>query len=436
MSDQNKVIETGTVKSRRGRRALALVLAMLVVLLGLSSFLLYRLIAPAKNIASGANSIGEADPNGGVTWVSSLYGMSNTPADQLSRTQAAVPAPDGSMWVTDSIHRSLMHFTSDGRFISQIKGPADLPLDAPSRMAIGPDGLLYVAETSAGAIRVLRTNNTDAGSFGVPQPLSVAVSSDRIVVGSVAGFAILDKKGEPLHVIGTRGKGDKQFDYVHGVAIGKDGTIYVVDSYNNRLSAYDKDGKRLWIVRTGNPSNGAQMVKGSLTTTKSADMTVTVDAEKSLQLPLGLTIDGAGRLVVADMFDCTLGVFDSKNGEFIGKFGQAGAEDGQFFYPVSVAYDPGRDWFTVADSLSDRIEVVRIPGSAANGVTGLAASAVNRTLAGPMRAFVLPAALLLLAAFAAMIVPIVRKRRSKRVSAAAAIGTPVAVSDDDETFGA
>ena len=29
----------------------------------------------------------------------------------------------------------------------------------------------------------------------------------------------------------------------------------MVDSYNNRLSGYDKDGKRKWIVETGAPGN-------------------------------------------------------------------------------------------------------------------------------------------------------------------------------------
>lgn len=277
-------------------------------------------------------------------------------------------------------------------------------------MAVGPDGRLYVCDTSANAVRVLDSANRDAGSFGIPAPVSVAVSADRIVVGSLAGFAILDKTGKPLHVIGTRGKGPDQFDYVHGVAIGADGTIYVVDSYNNRLSAWTTDGKKLWMVRTGNPSNSAQMIKGSLAVTRSADVKVTDD--KALQLPLGLTIDGAGRLVVVDMFDCSLGVFNSKDGSFVGKYGTAGAEDGQFFYPVSVGYDAGRDWFTVADSLSNRVEVVRIPGSARGGIASAASGAMNRALAGPLRALLLPVALLLLAGLAALIVPIARRRRA------------------------
>lgn len=407
------------VKSRRGRRALALILAMLVALLGLSSFLLYRLLVP-----STGNSVAKGDEAGGINWVRSIYGTSENPADQLDRTQAAVTAPDGSLWVTDSVHRSLMHFTADGRYIGAITGPKDAPLLAPSRFTIGPDGLLYVVETNSDVIRVLTQTGRDAGSFGVPGPVSVAVSRDRIVVGSVNGFAIVDKATkDPIKVIGTRGKGKDQFDYVHGVAIGENGTVYVADSFNNRLSAYDKNGTRLWIVRTGAPTNSAKMVNDSLAVTATAD--AKLKGEDALQLPLGITLDGSDRIVVSDMFDSTLAVFNAKDGSFVGKYGEVGAEDGQFFYPVSVAYDPAHDWFTVADSLSNRIEIVRIPGSS-NADGGAAASAaIKRTLAGPLRALVLPLALVVLAAIAMLIIPaVMRRRRTRAASAPAAMIAP------------
>lgn len=403
---------TTTYRSRRGRRVLGLVLVMLVVLLGLAGYLLLRLVSPRVSTDTTVDT-------GGSTWVSSLYGMSNDPKDQLDRVQAAVSAPDGSIWVTDSVHRSLMRFTSDGRFTRQIKGPSDAPLQIPSRITIGPDGLIYVCETAGDAIRVIRPNNTDGGSFGIPKPVSVAVSDDRIVVGSVAGFAILDKKGKPVKVIGSRGKGNGQFDYVHGVAIGPDGRIYVVDSYNNRVSAYTPAGKRLWIIRTGKPSNSAELVNDSLAPQDTSDMKLTGD--QAMQLPLGLTLDGAGRLVVVDMFDGSLVALDSKDGSFIAKYGETGAEDGQFFYPVSVSYDADRDWFLVADSLNNRAQVIRIPGSAASGGAS-AAAAFNRALSGPLRALVPPLVLVILVAIGAFIVPAVRKRRARSLAAHTSTG--------------
>jgi hypothetical protein len=112
------------------------------------------------------------------------------------------------------------------------------------------------------------------------------------------------------------------------------------------------------------------------------------------------------------MYDCSLAVFNPKNGKLIAKYGEVGAEDGQFFYPVSVGYDPGRDWFTVADALNRRVEIVRIPGSSA-GAAGTTAS-VSRALASPLRACLFPLLLLLLAVVTYIVVRFVRRRRAVR----------------------
>jgi sugar lactone lactonase YvrE len=418
--------EVVAVRSRRGRIVVGTVLALLIVMLGVSTYLLYRVVAPATYTQAGADSTPPEQP--GVEWVRSIYGRSQNPQEQLGQTQAAVAAADGTIWVTDTAARTLMRFSPDGRYAGAVTASADAsPLVAPSRIAVGPDGLLYIVETNLDTVRVLHPDGTEAGSFGIPQPVSVAVSGDRIVVGAVAGFAILEKSGKPIKVFGSRGKGDEQFDYVHGVGIGPDGNVYVADSYNNRLSAYDKAGTRLWMVRTGNPGNGAQVVNNMLAADEATDTRLTADQQ--MQLPAGLAIDGAGRIVVADIFDCTLAVFDSKTGAFIGKYGDAGSDDGQFFYPVSVSYDPGRDWFTVADSLNKRVEIVRIPGSLGGGtaaggvplVGGVVASA-ERSLASPWRAFLLPLSLVALALAGWAVATVVRRRRMPAAEAAEAGG--------------
>jgi DNA-binding beta-propeller fold protein YncE len=404
---------TEQVRSRRGRRIFALILVVLFFLLALASFLLFRLMVPQ-------GGSGDDVDTAGVGWVRSIYGTSGAPADQFVQTQAAVTSADGTIWVTDGVRRALMAFTPDGRFINAISGPEEEALMAPSRFAVGPDGYFYVCETQLDVVRVFDPQGNEAGSFGVPSPVSIDVSEDRIVVGSVMGVAILDKQGEPLHVIGSRGQEDWQFDYVHGVAIAEDGRVFVADSFNNRLSAYDAEGNRLWIVRTGAPTNQAEMVGGRLTVTEEPLSEVPEGAE-ILQLPLGLTIDGAGRIVVVDMFESSLAVFDADDGTYIGRYGETGANDGQFFYPTSVDYDSDRDWFTVADALNNRVQIIRLPGSSGGGDLE---AAIRRALTGPLRACFLPLLLLLIA-----LVVWVSSRAVRRKRAAAAMN-PVENSED------
>ncbi len=410
MSDTTTAPSTGDstppVKNSRARRALALVLVILVLLLGLSAYLLFNALRVPRTPASGSID------TKGIEWVRSIYGTSDRPEDLFDQTQAAVPSGDGTIWATDVKRRSsIMQFSPDGRYLGSLESAdASMPISAPSRIAVGSDGRMYICETALDRIHVLQPNGEEGGSFDVPQPVSVAVSEDRIAVGSVSGFAVLDKQGKPLGVVGSRGKGPDQFDYVHGIAFGPDGSVYVADSYNNRLSAYEPDGTQRWIIRTGAPANSAEIAEEDILKSEVPSDTALSEGD-ALQLPLGLTVDGAGRVVVIDMYECAIAVFDPKTGEFLGKYGDVGAEDGQFFYPVSIGYDPARDWFTVADAFNRRVQIVRIPGSS-SGAGGVAA-AVGRASAGPLRACGLPLLLLLIAIAVYFVARYVRGRQER-----------------------
>ncbi|NTU70913.1 MAG: PQQ-binding-like beta-propeller repeat protein [Coriobacteriia bacterium] len=401
---QNKPAKT---KSRKGRRIVAVILIFLLLLLCGEAFLLFRLIKPSG---------GAAQETAGLAWVRSIYGINKLPTGALERAQSAVTASDGTIWVIDGAHRALFHFSSDGRFLGQMKGPKDSPLINPGRFTIGPDGRFYVCETALDTVRVLDASGQDVGSFKIPTPVSIDVSEDQIVVGSISGFAILEKDGKPIRVVGARGQGDDQFDYVHGVAIADDGKIYVSDSFNNRLSAYDATGERLWIHRVGNAANTAK----SDGVEKNLDPAIADDAvlkgDQALQLPLELTLDAAGRIVVIDMFDCSLAVFKSQDGAFVGKYGSSGVEDGQFFYPQGVSYDAAHDWFTVADSLNNRVQIIRLPDTGGSALAG-----IRRSLAGPLRACLFPFLLLLLAIIIWLVVRAIQKRRAKSAQDSAAI---------------
>ena len=82
-----------------------------------------------------------------------------------------------------------------GRPLSRCdQGPGRCAAHVPGRFAIGPDGSFYVVrDVRTTRPRPRRAATEDVGSFQIPKPVSVAVSDDRIVVGAISGFAILDK---------------------------------------------------------------------------------------------------------------------------------------------------------------------------------------------------------------------------------------------------
>jgi outer membrane protein assembly factor BamB len=390
-----------TQRSKRGRRILGLILAMLIILLLVVSYFLFRLLMPQGEIARGSDAKG-------IEWVRSIYGWGRGPASQLSAPGSVAFGPDGTIWVPQGdrgaagTRGAIVGFRPDGTFkqfigLGKLRNPTDV--------AAGPDGTIYAVESDLDLLWAFSPSNQELFRVNIKSPMSVAASADRIAVGSSAGFVVFDKNGNVIVKLGTFGKGPGQFDSVNGIAIGKDGTVFVSDMFNNRISAYDSKGKGLWIVSTGVPGN-QQKISGA------GNLQTTTKAPARLQLPAQLTVDGAGRIVVVDPFDFSLTVLSAKNGSVIAKYGAQGQVDGQFTYPTGVAYDAQRDWFAVADTQNNRLQVVRIPGSGAT-----AASELARSLEGPLRACLLPLILLLIALISAAVI----RRRRKVAQARAAL---------------
>lgn len=380
------------------RRVLAVLLVILfLLLLGISYFFL-KVTKPVGEVVT-------PEDVGGMVWVRSIYGWGKTGPDQLEAPNDVAIAPDGLIWVTDQARSRVVGFNPDGSYAKMLdqgpRGSSEKALSFPNALAVDEDGLIYICDAPRDLVVVMTPDNEVVREIYVPKPASVAARGDRIVVGAQAGFVIMDKEGQPLSVVGTRGKGEDQFDTVRGVAIGADGTIFVVDQYNNRVSAYDRNGTRLWIRETGSPGNEKVIAGGGSQVT-------TTTAEARMQLPAKITIDGKGRLVIVDPFDFSLTVLDPADGQFVARYGQPGSAEGQFTYPSGVDYDPARDWFAVADTFNNRVQIVRLPDSG-----GSVLAPVTRGFSGPLRACALPLLLLL----AALVVWMITRKRQRREDA-------------------
>jgi len=389
---------------RRTRRTLITVLVILVILLLIASYSLLQIFQPVGRVASTQEAKG-------ITWVRSIYGWGKTTDQQFWGPQGVAIGPDGTIWVTTQGQNRVVGFNPDGTFNAMLyqgpQGDSKYPnaLSYPVAVAVDSAGLIYIADQTKSTVWVMRRDNTIVRSIFVPTPSSLAVSNDRLVVGSASGFVILTPTGQVIKVLGTQGKTINQFQAVHGVAIGKDGTIFAADQYNNRVSAYDRNGNRKWIVFTGSPGNAKSVASSVVATTS--------QAPANMQIPAGMTIDGANRLVIADPFGFDLTVLNPKDGSLIAKYGAPGTIDGQFVYPSDVSYDPARDWFAVTDTQNARVQIVRLPGSGGSTLTG-----VSRALAGPLRACMFPVLLIILAIVAGIIYRVVGRRKRRTAPAA------------------
>ena len=406
--------DPGDARYTRMRMALIALLVILVALLVAILVFVGRLVAPdgpAEEVTERA---------GGLTWVRSIYGISAAAEDQLRSPGHVAIGPDGTIWVTDPVMRRVLGFSPDGSFRGELttgsseEGGMSM-LQSPGGIAVSDEGEVYVADVETGVIIVWERDGDVARVFEVPSPLQIAVRDDRVFVTSAEGLFLLTSSGEEIARWSSRGPAVDQVDMPNGAVIGEDGTLYIADTHNVQIKAYTSDGAELaWAVPS--TSSRAKVLESTSTveamteeqlshpetaTTDGGASADSGDFSSTLQLPTGMTMDGAGRLVFADAFSFALYVVDPDAQSVVARYGDQGAADGFFNYPTGIAYDADRDWFAVADTANARVQIVRIPGSGGSPV-----AAVRRANV-PWGACIAPLLLLLVAAFVAS----VRRRR-------------------------
>jgi sugar lactone lactonase YvrE len=175
----------------------------------------------------------------------------------------AAVAPDGTIYVTDAgTAQRIRAVTRDGRVITVAggaRGFADGPgesarFDTPSGLAIGPDGVLYVADTGNNAIRRISPDGQ---------------------VSTVAGGGTAGSRDGPA--------GTAQFNGPMDVAVDPDGRIIVADAYNDRIRSIAPDGMVSTVAGAGLPG----FADGP-------------PGEAMFDTPCGVATSAAGAILVAD----------------------------------------------------------------------------------------------------------------------------------------
>ena len=133
------------------------------------------------------------------------------------------------------------------------------------------------------------------GMFIRPWGLSVN-SRDEIAVTSNHKVQIFDCKGIFLRSFGREGSDKGQLYFPKGIAFGKDGNIYVLDSGNHRIQIFNEEGRYMSMF-------GGE---GSL--------------DSQLMNPWGLSLDSKGNILVSDWGNKFIKIF-SPDGKFLTKIG-------------------------------------------------------------------------------------------------------------------
>lgn len=401
------------VDNRRQRAALGIVVLLLFLLLIGVTYAVVRL-TPGKGAPTG-----KADLPEGIEWVRSIYGWGSAP-DQALRTPTDVAiARDGTIWVVSG-HEMIAGFNPDGSPKKAFKAEG---AGSPEGIAVGPDGNLYVADF-AGQLLAYSTDGELIDSWKVELPSEVDVRDGKIAVASAYGVAVFTFDDEMLLKLGgARGWAEDQFDLPHGIRLGDDGTLFVSDTQNRRVKAYGPDGRIKWIS-----GEAPDRSKPGVADVRSGETSI---GAQPFALPSGMTIDGNGRIVLVDPFKFRIAVLDPNTGEVVREkradgspgrqafYGEYGAADGFFSYPTGIDYDPARDWFAVADTANNRVQIIRLPGSG-----GSIFAPILGAFRAPMLVCCIPWILLLVALGLAL----ARRRRERELAEQAGAGPDAAAS--------
>lgn len=384
---------SAVTSTTRARVLLGSAVAVLAGILALLIWLFVRLIAPQPSLETPASEL---------VWVRSIYGYGPSDAEQLLGPSSVAVGPEGDIYVTDPVRSRVLVFAPDGALLRIVASPepgySAGQFVRPESIAVDRvSGELYIADSWARKIIVYDRQGVYQREWSAGgQARGVAVSGERVFVLGEGTVAVFNTHGVRQTQFGRRGIGEGEIDAYQGI-LADDERIYIADSYNRRVQAFTHDGELVWAhpsqVSTRTP------VSAEDTIPTSAQVTAPVSAQETGQgglgewdLPQDLVFDGAGRIVVVDAFRFELVVVDPEDGKMLAAYGQFGEADGRFFYPTSIDYDRERDWFVVADTQNNRVQIVRLPGT-----QGGVLAPLRRAADSPWRFVAIPLVLFFLA---------------------------------------
>ena len=270
-----------------------------------------------------------------------------TARGQFNNPRGVAAAPSGEIYVVDMGNGRIQVFDAEGQFLAvwdESTGSTNLSLTeqglGATGIAVGADGLVYVADTWSHRVVVLDPTGSvirTFGQFGDSQdstdasinpgmffgPRAIAVTNEDIFVVDTGNerVQVFGRDGSFKRAFGGNGSAPGQMIEPVGIAIGPDGLVYVADSGNGRISVFTQEGEAVtqWVVDawTGHLFFEPYLVfgrDGLLYATSSATGsvevfgrdgtllgTVTSSGAQTLGRPSGITVVADGSLLVTDI---------------------------------------------------------------------------------------------------------------------------------------
>ncbi|HEC19971.1 MAG TPA: 6-bladed beta-propeller [Gammaproteobacteria bacterium] len=256
----------------------------------------------------------------------------------------------GRIFVTDTVKRAIMMFDVPGKEFKMIGTEGPGTLSKPIGIAISrKNGEIFVADNTAKRVVVFDQEGNFLRAFGnrsiLRRPSGIAVSPDgsKAYVVDTGGVTTQEHHmfifnaitGELEKTVGTRGRRDGDFNLPLQATTAPDGTVYVTDSGNFRVQAFNPDGTHKMSFGTVGRKVG------------------------NFARPKGIATDNEGNIYVVDSAFGNFQIFNSKAQllMFVGQRSQTPGP-GRYMLPAGIAVDEDGRVYMV-DQFFSKVDIYR-----------------------------------------------------------------------------
>ncbi|OGO46881.1 MAG: hypothetical protein A2W34_07330 [Chloroflexi bacterium RBG_16_64_32] len=310
--------EAPTVDQARGARSgmkFAAVMILLAAIL-IAGFGIYQFTQDGSEEAPPIAESGEERPLDQVS--DKVFGAEllwRAPLESASMP-SDIALVDERIFVLDSNNNSIVEIDDQGNVLHVLDSKSDsrLALQAPMAMTAHEDKL-YVSNSGGGNVIVLNSDGVvqevitpEVGPTEYPlRPIGIAIARNGQIFLSDPDnhrVLLLDQEGRLVTTLGsgTRDSGEYGFNTPGGLSLDAQGNLYVVDMLNYAVKKYSPEEK--FVLSLGEAG----------------------DTEGTFSRPKVVAVDGDGRIFVSDTLLVAVAVFGA-NGQYAGFIGREDPDD-------------------------------------------------------------------------------------------------------------